>query len=471
MPGYGKTPVVITKEYGDAFVQAELNTPDVDRMLHAFKHPDMAKAVITFLPRYFSPRLVEPARKLLRDPAHQAGAISGLISLLDTTAETRTFIRDLLRSPSPMVRGRAAEFLCWFGEPDDIPYLTKQLAAEKDIYSRAAIVEAAAAIKRRVSFFQDGPVATIGEAAPPSTFGPGLSHTKLYRQLVDALAEPATLATRAEVIRRLRGIEACEPITRYSDRLQQAERGAELLQAHRLLAGYPAGVGAADAGDAPVAGPLVARSLIPPVRDYFDPLRKSYGLRVSVETGGPFGGKVHVGDDAAWHVDEETVVSVGDGIVRNVDLGLESWGGLVVIEHQAPDGSRFCSLYGHLGPLVCVRPGQAVKQGDKLGAVGISYSFANGGYFAHLHFGIHRGAFLLPDQPGATIPLPDQPDPAPTATVTKVNPTTADVRLPDGTTRTIDRRENWVCGYLTPAEFDSATHAWTDPQEFLRKFK
>jgi hypothetical protein len=152
--------------------------------------------------------LVEPTRKLVRsnDPAIQAGAISGLIRLLDDTVATRVFVRGLLRSPNPAVRGRAAEYLGW-----------------------------------------------------------------------------------------------------------------------------------------------------------------------------------HVGDDAAWQQDHETVVAIGPGIVRSVDLGQKPWGGLVVIEHASAAGGRFCSLYGHLGPLVSVQPGQIVRQGGKVGAVVPSYSHANGGYLAHLH--------------------------------------------------------------------------------------
>ena len=93
----------------------------------------------------------------------------------------------------------------------------------------------------------------------------------------------------------------------------------------------------------------------------------------------------HVGDDAAWQQDHETVVAIGPGIVRSVDLGQKSWGGLVVIEHASAAGGRFCSLHGHLGPLVCVQPGQIVRQGEKVGAIGPSFSHANGGYLAHLH--------------------------------------------------------------------------------------
>jgi len=142
-----------------------------------------------------------------------------------------------------------------------------------------------------------------------------------------------------------------------------------------------------------------------------------------------------------------------------------------VVEHVDAAGARFCSLYGHLGPLMCVHPGQVVRQGDKLGAVGVTYSHANGGYLAHLHFGIHRGAFLLPDRVGAVVPLSEVPGENLTATVTAVHEASVDLRLADGTTRSIERSEDWTCGYLTPAEFASKTHGWVEPMGFIRGFK
>ena len=218
VPGFPTTPAHVTREYGDAFVRAEADAPDEERMLHAFKHPDMGLAVITFLPRYFSPRLVEPTRQLARssNPVHQAGAISGLISLLDTAPETRTLVRGLLHASNPALRGRAAEYLCWFGVPEDYPFLTKESGAESDLHARAAMVEAAAAIKRRATLFGAGVAATLTPANSP---------VATYEQLAGVLEAQATAATRLAVIERLRNTEVCEPITRFSDRLEQGQRG------------------------------------------------------------------------------------------------------------------------------------------------------------------------------------------------------------------------------------------------------
>ncbi len=149
-----------------------------------------------FLPRYFSPRLLEPTRILARsaDPARQAGAISGLISQLDTAPETRAFVRGLLGSSHPAVRGRAAEYLCWLGGPEDYPYLTKSSNAEADVHARAAMVEAAAAIKHRAAIFGAGTAAVLPPAASPAA---------TYQQMAGVLAEHATAATRVAVIERL----------------------------------------------------------------------------------------------------------------------------------------------------------------------------------------------------------------------------------------------------------------------------
>jgi len=71
-----------------------------------------------------------------------------------------------------------------------------------------------------------------------------------------------------------------------------------------------------------------------------------------------------------------------------------------------------------------VRPGEIVEAGQKLGAIGRCNSVDNGGYGAHLHFGIHKGPYA------------------------------------------IDWR--WVCGYVDPLLFKNGEHGWLDPQNFLQ---
>ena len=212
VPGFPATPAKLTPEYIAAFMAAEADDPSESRMLHAFNHPDMGIPLVTYLPRYRSPLLIVPTRKLARgahNPAVQAGAVGGLIGALDDTADTRLLVRGLLRSTHPVVRDRAAEYLRWFGGNADLPNLNRQAAAERDPHARAAMIEAAAAITRRVELFADGSSVLEDIDGPPAAG---------YRKCADALGAEATTGTRAAAIRLIRGAELCEPIHRYADR-------------------------------------------------------------------------------------------------------------------------------------------------------------------------------------------------------------------------------------------------------------
>ena len=116
------------------------------------------------------------------------------------------------------------------------------------------------------------------------------------------------------------------------------------------------------------------------------------------------------------------VIAIADGVVRYVEHTV-SWGGIVIIEHMNDKGEKFCSLYGHLDPLICVKPGQAVKAGRKIASLGRSYKWENGGYAAHLHFGIHLSEFS----------------------------------------------NDWICGYISKNRFKMRNHKWTDPQKFIKE--
>ena len=176
--------------------------------------------------------------------------------------------------------------------------------------------------------------------------------------------------------------------------------------------------------------PVVGK-LVPPVRGYYDPSRKSFGHYTSPTLSGVFGGSYHVGDDVAWHRPRATVVAAGDGVVRLAAAGQYSWGSLVLIEHGRAGGMLFCSLYAHLGPLLCVREGDVLRTGHKLGVIGQDYTWSNGGYLSHLHFAVHTGSYR--SGPGAGGPT------------------------------------GWLTGYLSPERFKSGRHGWVDPQAFIRK--
>ncbi len=205
----------------------------------------------------------------------------------------------------------------------------------------------------------------------------------------------------------------------------------------------------------------IAQSLMPPVRKYMDSKRKSYGRRVGTDTG-PFAGRVHVGDDVAFHKDHATVLAIGDGLVISVDT-THSWGGGVIIEHRLPDGARFFSMYAHLSPFIHVRAGQKVRKGQKIGSVGRSFTWENGGYPAHLHFAIrwiHPGI----GQQFETRVNGKQV----LTTVVKCEGRTLFLEYPGGAvTATVP--VPWVVGYMSPQKFRKGNHRWTDPQAFIRE--
>ncbi len=64
-----------------------------------------------------------------------------------------------------------------------------------------------------------------------------------------------------------------------------------------------------------------------------------------------------------------------------------------------------------------------VKKGQKIGSLGRSNTYENGGHISHLHFAIHLGSFE------------------------------------DG---------KWLTGYLSPEQYKAGNHGWVDPQKFLK---
>jgi murein DD-endopeptidase MepM/ murein hydrolase activator NlpD len=107
----------------------------------------------------------------------------------------------------------------------------------------------------------------------------------------------------------------------------------------------------------------------------------------------------HVGIDSGWLLEGLPVHSMCDGIVKLISHNF-SWGTLVVIESVADttiDKSQpdtVCAIYGHLSPYLNVVLGDTIHTGDKIGQIGSSVSVENGGYWAHLHFGITYGSFM-----------------------------------------------------------------------------
>ncbi len=112
---------------------------------------------------------------------------------------------------------------------------------------------------------------------------------------------------------------------------------------------------------------------------------------------GFFGSKTnsiyHIGTDSGWLLEGLPVHAVCDGIVKQISHNI-SWGTLVVIESvNTKTSDTLCTIFGHLSPYLDVNTGDAIRTGDKIGQIGNSVSFDNGGYWAHLHFGIEKNSF------------------------------------------------------------------------------
>jgi murein DD-endopeptidase MepM/ murein hydrolase activator NlpD len=109
----------------------------------------------------------------------------------------------------------------------------------------------------------------------------------------------------------------------------------------------------------------------------------------------------HFGTDIAAPAGSP-VVAPADGVVRLADRDLYLTGGTIILDH----GHGIYSSYLHLATLD-VKPGEAVRQGQRIGAVGAT-GRATG---PHLHWGLNWNevrldpALLVPPMPaGAAVP-------------------------------------------------------------------
>lgn len=412
---------------GPALASALTAKPDEQKMLEALEKPGHWPALHHLLPRYHGKAFIPWSHRLLKEgtPTDQASAITALIYQMDDRSDTRQQLRDILSHANAPLRELAAEYFRWHGTSEDLAALEQVAQGEEDPYVTASIAATIEAILKRHTAFS---AASSGRQEPPTWPNGELA---LYRFGLQLLERSPTPTMRAHLIEQCRIQSAFEPKFAYTEhfRLRPDPRHVSRLELIARLFAYPTTEERdqrqhlAFSGNQPPAVPT-ASALMPPIRDYFDEKRKSFGL--FVEPGdSPFANSHHVGDDVAFGAQQRTIVSIGDGLVRLAHPGRPSWGGLVVIEHCLPDGSPFCALYGHLGPLIAVTPGDRVTKGQKLGTLGRDHVFATGGYRTHLHFGIHESSFKNEGRP-------------------------------------------WVGGYLSPDHYEDATkHRWVDPQAFL----
>lgn len=412
---------------GPAIQYALRAYPDKELLKRAMSDRRLIEYTSEALPRYYGQDLSEATRALVKRAKvdERAKLIIALIHQQDESEKTRKLIAtNLTRGPAAL-HDRAAEYFRYHGTADDIPALEAALQREREVYAKASIQAAIDAINKRIGRFVEPGTTPKLEA----TDGPA----QAYRQAYELLGEAYTQANRAAALERLANAEPYEPYWRFglsepTDEI--GDRITERLILQILSSGYKLrglnsigtrGLQHDESIDLP--DDLTTASLIAPVRNYFDPKRRSYGIHVG-NNAGPFSNRHHMGDDVAWDLEHETIVAIGDGIVRRVVIGQISWGGLVVVEHRDAEGKFFCSLYSHLGPLVAVRVGEVVEQGQKIGSLGRTHTWEGGGYRAHLHFGIHQGPY--------------------------------------------EQERPWITGYLRHELFE-AGHGWVDPQVFIRK--
>jgi 4-aminobutyrate aminotransferase-like enzyme/Ser/Thr protein kinase RdoA (MazF antagonist) len=95
---------------------------------------------------------------------------------------------------------------------------------------------------------------------------------------------------------------------------------------------------------------------------------------------------LHLGVDVFLPAGEPILAPL-DGVVRDVAWrpALRDWGGIVLLDHETPDGIRFHTLYGHLDRASAERlaPGDRIERGGVVGRLGDERE--NGGWAPHLH--------------------------------------------------------------------------------------
>ena len=110
---------------------------------------------------------------------------------------------------------------------------------------------------------------------------------------------------------------------------------------------------------------------------------------------GQFGAH-HTGIDMAFYEQGAPVYAIARGRVTFADIhGWEDERGVVVIEHQFPDGAVYYSVYGHIEETTewsLPTAGDCVEMGDIVGAIGWPTSSS-----PHTHFEIRR---ILPNEGG-----------------------------------------------------------------------
>lgn len=477
---------------GFCFEHAELMFPDVERAQALFRVPHLRWRLARRLPRYYTRTLAAGTRTLIAESDVDV-ARAGIVALIhhdDGDPAGHALICKRLNGGEPKLREAAAEFLAWHGRTKDLDLLAASAESELDPFARASQLDAIAAIRRRTA-------AHCGIGSAPRSELPAVTDAQAaYRDALNRLQSNPSTDCFAYARAVCASAEPFEPRCFYTGSTPAEEFAVTRRLRDRLLARLVAmpWCESIDPQEAASAGPpRIAERLIAPTRGTLAATDHSFGVHTKADDLA-FKSLVHVGHDVSWQEDHAAVLALADGVVRAVRCE-PSWGYLVVLEHAldgaavpglaeyaqkfaetieepviGPHGEiRLCSLYAHLGAFVRVRPGEAVSAGQKLGTIGRTLTWENGGYPAHLHLGLHLGPFLQTPRPNTQTDV-DFRGKRHRGRVVRAMPGGIETRInyrgdPD---YLVTRTRRWECGYIARWYWDSAAHGWLSARELLR---
>ncbi|MBF0189425.1 MAG: hypothetical protein HQL50_15990, partial [Magnetococcales bacterium] len=110
------------------------------------------------------------------------------------------------------------------------------------------------------------------------------------------------------------------------------------------------------------------------------------------------------------------------------------------------------------------------QAGTKIGALGRSYTWENGGYGAHLHLGLHDGPYLQVPHIGRIMDLRFRGRMR-RGVVVHADQNRTHLRIHEGYgTRIVHKATTWVTGYISHHAWESHDHGWLSPQPFLKRW-
>jgi len=455
---------------GFALEQVDSEYPDVQRMGRFLKRPEYYPFIWKRLPRYQSRdftcdtlRLLESGELTLR-----LTAIASLIHQNADDIDVRDKMVNFLKHETPAVREMAADYLAWHGTIRELPRVKESRNSEDDVFASASLVAAQDAIERRHRKFGEF-LQVVHKTSPICVSDIDIS-TDRYRMLAEELNHQPDIQTYERAMYYYRHAEPFEPQCAWrgshaSDEFI-ANRQARLALQAQLFAIPPSSKGASNEFVGDFTAPP-CKTMVPPTRYFFDSNRTAFGLHIPDTEKKGFGGLVHIGDDLAYNCPNQTLVAIGNGLVRYVGC-TPSWGHMIIIEHQGPGGERFCSLYAHLSPFVTVVPGQPVKAGQKIGSIGRGNCWENGGYITHFHFGMHLGPYFKKYQAGDRVDVRFNGKMYRGSVVHTAEHRPLVNILTDDGPQELYRNPLWVCGYISKEGWDEGGDGWKDPQSAIR---